>query len=83
LASSLPFPLYILTIAGLITVSSYSAYRWGRGRKPTTRQRDEPLAEYLAKLEELRSRNEISQVTYERLKDEYWARINGSIDHDK
>jgi hypothetical protein len=83
LASSLPFPLYILTIAGLIAVSSYSEYRWGRDRKPTTRQLDEPLAEYLAKLEELRSRNEISQVTYERLKDEYWARIKGSIDHDK
>ena len=83
LVSSLSFPLYILTIAGLIAVSSYSAYRWGRGRKSTTRRGDESLAEYLAKLEELRSRSEISQVTYERLKDEYWARIKNSIDHDK
>jgi hypothetical protein len=35
----------------------------------------EAFVEYLARLEDLRSRNEISQATYEKLKDEYWTRM--------
>jgi len=83
LASILPFPLDILTVVSLILITSYSAYRWGRGGRSSPRQQYDSFAGYLAKLEELRSRNEISQVTYERLKDEYRTQIKGSVDHDK
>lgn len=83
----LPFPLEMVTVISMIVVvilvSSYSAYRWAWGRRHALRQQDEALAGYLAKLEEMRSRNEISQITYERLREEYWTRMRDSPDHQQ
>jgi len=39
------------------------------------RRGDTRYVEYLARLEELRTRGEISEQTYQKLKDEYWKRI--------
>ena len=78
--SILPFPFDVLAVSSLIAGSAYSAYRWGRGTKLALRQDDELFAGYLAKLEEMRLRNEIGQVTYEKLKAEYWTQIKGKAD---
>lgn len=40
-----------------------------------TQERDSRYVEYLAKLEDLRTRGEISEETYLKLKDEYWEKF--------
>jgi len=42
---------------------------------PQVQEEDPRYVEYLARLEELRTRGEISEQTYQKLKDEYWKRI--------
>ena len=42
-----------------------------------TQAQDTRYVEYLAKLEELKTRGEISGETYQRLKDDYWEKLEG------
>jgi hypothetical protein len=76
--SVLPFPLDAIVIVSLVAFSSYSTYKWTRARAIASTRQSEAFVEYLARLEDLRSRNEISQATYEKLKDEYWTRMRNS-----
>jgi hypothetical protein len=70
----------------LAAMAIYVSRRKLRLLKPPVLRRSESrrgqqFVDYLARLEELRSRNEISQATYEKLKEEYWTRIKASSDH--
>jgi len=74
----LSFSFDAIVVVGLLAFSSYSVYKWRRARAIGSTRRGEALVEYLARLEDLRSRNEINEATYEKLKDEYWVRMRDS-----
>jgi len=45
---------------------------------PQVQEEDPRYVEYLARLEELRTRGEISREIYQKLKDDYWSKLEGA-----